>query len=97
MTAGRMQTYRSLKRKNFADARHRSKDHLYLEYMVDDAAVFYTCVSHGGGKDLTPNQVRAMSEECHLSREDFLRLARCTMSKEEYRLILIRDGVIAGP
>jgi hypothetical protein len=86
----------SLCRKGYAGSHRRGKDHLYLDYLVDGVPAFFTFVSHGGPKDLSDKRISDMAKECHLSNQQFKDLAKCKMSKEQYRQILIDKGIIKG-
>jgi hypothetical protein len=38
-----------------------------------------------------------MARQCHLRRQQFVALAKCQMSAEAYRQILIDKGIIPAP
>jgi hypothetical protein len=48
-----------------------------LDYVVDGESLFYTCVSHGGGKDLSDFLFGEMAKDCHLSNPQFFALVKC--------------------
>jgi hypothetical protein len=54
-------------------------------------------IRHDCRSQLSDNQISSMAAECHLSRKQFLSFARCEMSAETYRQILIDKGIIPGP
>jgi hypothetical protein len=83
-------------RKGFAEGRG-GRAHRYFEYIFNGEAVFSTFVSHGGSKDLNDYLLGMMAKDCHLSRKEFIAFARCEMSADDYRAILIRKGIIPGP
>lgn len=86
-------TYKSLLKKGFVDAPNRSDDHKYLELYHNERLVLYTKISHGG-KDLGDHLIKQMYTQCKLDKNQFLDLARCPMSQEEYFLVLIDKGII---
>jgi hypothetical protein len=95
MVAGKKDTTRSMCRKGFTEI--SGGDHMVYEYMFDGDPVSRTKVSHGGGKDLSNDLISDMAKECHLSRKQFIAFAKCEMSAEAYRQILIDKGIIPGP
>jgi hypothetical protein len=85
-------------RKGFKEAPGAGGDHRRLGYVSPQGdIIFYTCVSHGGSKDLSNKLISDMADDCHLSRKEFLAFAKCWMSAETYRQILIDKGVISDP
>jgi hypothetical protein len=94
---GKGETGRSLCRKGLVDSPEPGRDHRRFGYLVNGHVVFYTYVSHGSGKDLNAKLICHMARQCHLSREQFIALVKCTLSKEAYRQILIDKGIIPGP
>ena len=80
-------TYRNLKSKGFIDAPNKSDDHKYLEFYYDDKLVLYTKISHGE-KDLGDFLIKQMSYQCKLSKSEFMDLANCPLSEDEYLKIL---------
>jgi hypothetical protein len=96
MVAGKEETVRSILRKEFVPA-EGGRSHRYFEYIVDDVAISRTYVSHGGKKDLDDDLLSKMGEQCHLSGRQFHAFAKCWMSAEDYRRILIDKGIIPGP
>jgi hypothetical protein len=85
----------SMLRKGFSRA--IGDDHQRFEYIVDEEAISRTFVSHGGGKDLDDKLLGDMARQCHLSRKQFIAFAKCEMTAEAYRQILIDKGIIPGP
>ena len=80
-------TYRNLKSKGFIDAPNKSDDHKYLEFYYEDRLVLYTKISHGE-KDLGDFLIKQMSHQCKLSKSEFMDLANCPLSEDEYLKIL---------
>lgn len=86
-------TYKNLLKKGFDDAQHKSSDHKWLELFHDGKLVLHTKVSHGED-DLGNFLIKQMSFQCKLSKDEFLDLANCPMSKEKYFDILRQNGFI---
>jgi predicted RNA binding protein YcfA (HicA-like mRNA interferase family) len=87
------QTYKNLLKKGFIDSPNRSDDHKYLELYFNETLVLYTKISHGE-KDLNDHLIKQMYTQCKLGKIQFLNLARCPMSKDEYFTVLREDGFI---
>jgi hypothetical protein len=64
--------------------------------MVNGEPVAETFVSHGGDYDLTPYLLGKMGKGCHLTAREFYAFAKCQMTEEQYRQILIDKGIIKG-
>jgi hypothetical protein len=94
MVAGKNETVRSAVRKGFKTK--ANADHLKLQYWEGERKVAQTRVSHGPDEDLGPKRLREMGEQCHLSREQFYDFAKCKMTEEQYRQILVDKGIIKG-
>jgi len=94
MVISKSATYNNLKKKGFADSTTHSKDHKYLELVVDGKIVLYTKMSHGSGKELDAWHIRKMSEQCKLSKAEFAKLAKCPMSAEQYLQVLKDNGIL---
>jgi hypothetical protein len=97
MVVGKAEAVRSLCRKSFVDSPEPGKDHRRLGYMWEGRIIFYTYVSHGSGKDIGDDLISDMARQCHLRRQQFVALAKCWMSAEKYRQILIDKGIIPAP
>jgi hypothetical protein len=87
-------TYRNLKRKGFTDSTHKSKDHKRLELFHEKKLVLSTKLSHNN-KDLDKYLIKQMSVQCHLDKNDFIDLANCPLSKEDYMAILEKKGLLS--
>jgi predicted RNA binding protein YcfA (HicA-like mRNA interferase family) len=77
------QTYKNLKKKGFEDSANKSDDHKYLEFWHNGKLVLYTKISHGE-KDLDDFLIGQMKKQCKLSKSDFMDLANCPLSQEDY-------------
>ena len=77
-------TYRNLKKKGFVPS---NGDHKYLKLFHDGKYVLHTKISHGS-KDLDNYLIKQMSVQCKLSKNEFIDLATCPLSKEEFLKIL---------
>lgn len=83
-------TYQNLLNKGFKAA---AGDHKYLEYFFNDKIIFHTKISHGE-KDLQDFHIGMMKRQCKLEKKEFLDLANCPLSAENYFEILKKNGVI---
>ena len=86
-------TYKNLKKKGFTDSENKSDDHKYIELVHNVKHILHTKISHGN-KDIGNSLIRAMSFQCKLNKNEFLDLAKCPMSKEEYIEILENNGAL---
>ncbi len=86
-------TYRNLKSKGFTDSTKRSDDHKWVDFFYKKKYVLSTKVSHGG-KDIRNYLIKKMSVQCHLDKNDFMDLAKCPLSKEDYLEILEKKGLL---
>lgn len=84
-------TYQNLKKKGFVDMNGGSKDHKRLELIHEGKFILHTKLSHNG-QDLGDYLIKQMSDQCHLSKEDFKNLANCPLSKEAFFEILDKNG-----
>jgi hypothetical protein len=86
-------TYRNLKKKGFVDSTNKSKDHKRLELFHDEKLVLSTKLSHNN-KDLGNYLIKQMSVQCHLDKNEFIDLANCPLSKEDFFDILEKQGLL---
>lgn len=86
-------TYKNLKKKGFIDSTRKSIDHKRLEFFHDNKLVLSTKLSHNS-KDLGDYLVKQMSVQCHLDKNDFIDLANCPLSKEDFIQILDQQGLL---
>lgn len=86
-------TYRNLKKKGFVDSPTKSVDHKYLEFYHKGKLVLYTKISHGNS-DLENHLIKQMSNQCKLSKKEFMDLANCPMSKDEYLGVLQEKEIL---
>lgn len=86
-------TYKNLKKKGFIDSKTKSNDHKRLEFFYEKKLVLSTKLSHNK-KDLGNYLIHQMSFQCHLEKNDFIDLAKCPLSKEEFIQILEQKGVL---
>jgi len=84
-------TYRNLKKKGFEDG---PGDHKFLHFYYDGKFVLSTKISHGGAHDLEDFLIKKMAVQCKLNKEDFMNLANCPLSAEEYVGKLKDGGII---
>jgi hypothetical protein len=93
MVATKNETVRSCIRKGFNFTKEGA-DHLWFEYVVDGNRVALTCVSHGPDEDLTPKRLKIMGKQCKLSAQEFYAFAKCWMTEQQYRQLLVDRGYI---
>ena len=83
-------TYQNLLSKGFKAAKG---DHKYLEYYFNGKFILHTKISHGE-KELEDFHIGMMKRQCKLEKKEFIDLANCPLSADEYLDILKRDGII---
>lgn len=77
----------SLQKKGFFE---EIGDHLFYFYYIDDKKTeIYTKISHGE-KEIDDFLISKMSKQLRLSKTQFIDLIRCSLSKEEYKEIVIQ-------
>jgi len=86
-------TLKNLRKKGFVDSFNHSKDHKYLELFHNNKLVCYTKISHGN-KDIGDPLIKQMSFQCKLDKDEFMDLAKCPMSEEEYIELLENKGYL---
>jgi hypothetical protein len=86
-------TYQNLKKKGFVDSKTKSIDHKYLELYHEGKYVTHTKISHNSG-DLDNYLIKQMSFQCKLSKNEFIDLANCPLSKLDYMAILHKRGLL---
>ena len=94
MVLDKKKALRNLKSKGFMIAVHKSIDHHYLEFYHNDLLILYTKISHGSKKDIDDYLIKQMSVQCKISKSEFAELVNCTLSQEQYTLLLIEKGFI---
>lgn len=73
-------TLQNLKSKGFLVS---NSHHKFLEFWHNGKLILHTKISHGSA-DLDDYLIRKMSQQCKLSRKDFVDLAKCPLSMEQY-------------
>ena len=69
----------------------RSNKHLHYRYFLDQSKGTHvqTHLSHGGdGKDVGEDLIAKMARQCRISANNFRGLIDCTVSEEQFRLLL---------
>lgn len=84
-------TLQNLLGKGFVSAKG---DHKFLELYFNGKYILHTKISHGE-KELESFHIGMMSRQCKLDKKNFIDLANCPLSKEEYIKILKENGVIS--
>lgn len=83
-------TYQNLLSKGFKEAKG---DHKYLEYFFNGKLILHTKISHGE-KELEDFHIGMMKRQCKLEKKEFIDLANCPLSANEYLEILKQGGII---
>lgn len=86
-------TYKNLKKKGFVEAKTKSIDHKRLELFNDGKFVLSTKLSHNN-QDIGNYLIHQMATQCHLGRNEFIDLAKCPLSKDEFFKILEHKGLL---
>ncbi|MCX6272669.1 MAG: hypothetical protein NTU44_15920 [Bacteroidetes bacterium] len=86
-------TYKNLKKKGFTDSTTKSVDHKRLELHYNGKWVLSTKISHSND-DIDNYLIKQMSVQCQLDKVDFLDLANCPLSKDDYLEILMQKGLL---
>lgn len=86
-------TYQNLKKKGFIDSTRKSVDHKYLELYYDGKYVTHTKISHGNN-EIENYLIKQMSFQCKLDKREFIDLANCPLSKDDYLNILAKKGFL---
>lgn len=86
-------TFTNLKKKGFVEEENKSPDHKRLVLEHKGKFVASTKISHNG-QDIGDSLIKHMHLQCHLSKQEFLDLAKCPMSKEQYFKILSDQGLL---
>lgn len=71
------------------------KDHHFFYYTYNgERTKIYTKTSFGSKKEIGDSLISKMATQVHLKKEEFMRLIECTLSKEDYRDLLLEKGLI---
>jgi len=72
----------ALKKKGFEE--EEGKHHFfYYHYLDGTISPIKTMISHSA-KDIDKSIIGKMSRQCNLSKDDFLRLVDCPLTREDY-------------
>lgn len=85
---------RSLTNKGFVAG---GGDHNYFFYYSKSGkkTIIRTKTSHGS-REIDDNLLAQMAKQCKLSNKDFSLLVDCPLSREDYELRLVMQGVVAA-
>jgi hypothetical protein len=83
-------TYGNLLSKGFKSGKG---DHKFLEFYYKGKYILQTKISHGE-KELESFHIGMMSRQCRLDKKNFIDLANCPLSGDEYLEILKKNGII---
>ncbi|MEO8415134.1 MAG: hypothetical protein ABI472_15810 [Ginsengibacter sp.] len=84
-------TYNNLLSKGFKLGKG---DHKFLEFYYKGKYILQTKISHGE-KELEEFHIGMMKRQCKLEKSEFLDLANCPLSVDDYIDILKRNGTIS--
>lgn len=68
--------------------------HHILEFWHNGKMILHTRTSHNN-QDINSHLIAQMSKQCKLPKKQFMDLARCPLSYDDYLLMLKHDGVIS--
>ena len=73
-----------------------ARDHRYFVYYDGERKTrIKTKTSHSPKlRTLDHSLVKKMADQCHLTKDEFVQLVRCPLTKEKYRLILVTKKVL---
>ena len=63
--------------------KNKKGDHKFLEFYYKGKYILHTKISHGE-KELESFHIGMMSRQCKLDKKDFIDLATCPLSEENY-------------
>lgn len=87
------ETYKNLKKKGFVDAENKSDDHKRLELIHEGKFILSTKLSHSND-DIRAPLIKQMSFQCKLTKNDFMDLCKCPLSREAYLMKLEKLGLL---
>jgi hypothetical protein len=67
--------------------------HHVLEFWYEEKMILHTRTSHNN-QDINDYLISQMSKQCKLSKKQFMDLANCPLSHDEYVKILKQNGLI---
>lgn len=71
------------------------RDHHFFWYIHNGKKTnISTKTSFGSKKEIGDPLISKMADQVHLKKDEFMKLIQCTLSKEEYREVLIERGFI---
>lgn len=83
----------SLQKKGFI--KEKNRDHIYyFLYLNGKKTSIRTKTSHSA-KEINDTLIKIMSQQVKLTREQFMDLINCPLSKEAYEEILIESGCVS--
>jgi len=86
-------TYKAFCKKGFKESESNSNDHKWIEFWFDGKLTkIKTKFSHNN-QELGDYLITAMSRQINLSKQDFIKFAKCTISEKEYIKILEDKGI----
>jgi predicted RNA binding protein YcfA (HicA-like mRNA interferase family) len=88
------QTYSSLLKKGFQEAKNKSCDHKWLEFWNDGKLTrVKTKMSHGE-KEINDSLISLMARQTYLTSHDFREFAECNLNQEGYILKLKQRNLL---
>ncbi len=76
-----------MKKKGFSEAETKSDDHKWAVFVHQNKIIARTKISPWAS-DLGDALIKAMSKQCYLSKDEFVKFAQCTLTQTDYLTIL---------
>lgn len=83
-------THKSLLKKGFVE---NNSHHIMYEFFHEGKYILHTHASHNG-QDIDDYLISKMKSQCKLSKQQFLDLINCPLTKEKYIEILKENKII---
>jgi hypothetical protein len=85
----------ALRKKGYREESGAKDHHSFVYYNGTQKTTVRTKTSRSSKiRTLDDSLVGKMAKQCHLSKNDFVRLVRCSLSGEEYRLMLLNKKLL---
>jgi len=87
-------TYKAMSKKGFQDVENKSKDHIRVEFWHEGKLTRCRTKFSHNGQELNNFLIGEMAKQVELSRLQFIDFAKCTLSQEQYVLILKSKKIV---
>lgn len=84
----------NLKNKGFVDAENKGNDHIRVEFWYNGRLTRAKTKFSHSAKDIDDYLIGLMSKQVCLTKRQFIDLAKCPLSQEEFIVILRNQGFI---